>query len=104
MKLSPLKIAIVLALVSGPLEAETFAERWPQSAGVNSRPFAGAWIETSQHRAAVPPVLVTPSVLVVQDTDKPPASRHRRQAADVCTRHRMHKVVTRGGKSWRCQK
>ncbi len=23
--------------------------------------------------------------------------------SDVCTRHGMHKVITRGGKSWRCK-
>jgi len=25
------------------------------------------------------------------------------QVSDVCTRHGMHKVTTRGGKSWRCK-
>jgi hypothetical protein len=48
------------------------------------------------------PVSVPP-VVVVQDDDKPPAARHRRQR-DVCTKHGMHKVTIRGGKSWRCRK
>jgi hypothetical protein len=31
------------------------------------------------------------------------ARRHQIET-DVCTRHGMHKVVTRGGKSWRCRR
>jgi len=44
-----------------------------------------------------------PPVILMAD-DKPVASgRGRLRSGDVCTRHRMHKVVTRGGKSWRCR-
>jgi hypothetical protein len=28
---------------------------------------------------------------------------HHHERGDVCTRHHMHKVVTHGGKSWRCR-
>jgi hypothetical protein len=55
-----------------------------------------------------------PPVVVVQDEDEPPAPWHRRQRAsngtgkinmpNICTRHHMHKVMIRGGKSWRCRK
>ena len=45
-----------------------------------------------------------PPVILVQDTDKPLAARHGRLRMDVCSRHHMRKVVTRGGKSWRCQR
>ena len=33
------------------------------------------------------------------------ASRPRRRSveADLCTRHGLHKVITHGGKSWRCR-
>lgn len=49
------------------------------------------------------PVSVPP-VILVQDEDKPLASRHRRRhaAGNVCTRHNMRKVIVR--KSWRCRK
>jgi len=60
----------------------------------------------------VPPTdasTVVPPVVMVQE-DKP-ASRGRRHYAertrsggDVCSRHGMHKQVTRGGKSWRCKR
>jgi hypothetical protein len=30
----------------------------------------------------------------------PPITR----TPDVCTRHGMHKVITRGGRSWRCRR
>ena len=50
--------------------------------------------------SSVPPVVMT-------QEDKP-ASRGRRRYAEsgesnVCTRHHLRKVVTRGGKSWRCR-
>jgi hypothetical protein len=48
-----------------------------------------------------------PPVIVMQDEDKPPAARHRRHShseGNVCSRHRMHKVAIRGGRSWRCRK
>ena len=52
-----------------------------------------------------------PPVILVQD-DKPPAARHRRHhnsepgriEMNVCSRHGMHKVSIRGGKSWRCRR
>jgi len=28
----------------------------------------------------------------------------RKQPGDICSRHGMHKEITRGGKSWRCRK
>ena len=31
------------------------------------------------------------------------AHHHHHERGDVCTRHHMHKVVTHGGKSWRCR-
>ena len=29
---------------------------------------------------------------------------HGRKYHDICTRHGMHKVITRGGRSWRCRR
>ena len=82
-----MRLELALLLSIAPASAESFAERWPRPLAVES---------TSA---------VMPPVLVVQDEDKPPASRHRRQAAtNVCTRHGMRKMITRGGKSWRCQR
>lgn len=59
---------------------------------------------------APPPVIMPP--VVPQEDDPPPARRKRERHAsmassrggDVCTRHHMRKVVTRGGKSWRCRR
>ena len=57
---------------------------------------------------AVPdaPKVVTPVVATL--TPDKPVLRHRRslrmQAGDVCTRHRMKRVLTHGGRSWRCRK
>jgi hypothetical protein len=44
-----------------------------------------------------PPAFIRPAV----ETDRRP---HRIPARDVCSRHGMRKVVTRGGKSWRCRR
>ena len=57
--MTPEEMALALMLIATPASAETFADRWPHVNAVES---------TS---AVVPPVLI------VQDTDKPPASRHR---------------------------
>lgn len=52
--------------------------------------------------AKVPPVVLT------SDEEDRPAARHRRRYAEsesnVCTRHHMRKVVTHGGRSWRCRR
>jgi hypothetical protein len=60
------------------------------------------------------PVGVPPVIVMQDDDDKPPAARHRRHRksepghshseSNVCTRHRMHKVAVRSGRSWRCRK
>jgi len=40
-----------------------------------------------------------------RNRDSTPSIKHRSTAeSNVCTRHKMHKVVTRGGKSWRCKR
>ena len=55
-----------------------------------------------------------PPVVLVKEEEERPAVRHRRHhrirvasvdtESNVCVRHKMHKVYTRGGKSWRCRK
>jgi hypothetical protein len=52
------------------------------------------------------PVTVPPVAAAREVDGITPVSRHRRHAEvrDVCTRHGMHKKVTRGGKSWRCSR
>lgn len=34
----------------------------------------------------------------------PTAIRLQSKPRDICTRHGMHKVITRGGRSWRCRR
>jgi hypothetical protein len=59
--------------------------------------------------AAAAPLPVTPEV--EDDPPPPPRARAKRHAAvthqtptrgDICTRHKLRKIVTRGGKAWRC--
>jgi hypothetical protein len=60
------------------------------------------------------PVSVPPVILVQDDDDKPPAARHRRHRnsepghshseSNVCTKHKMKKVITHGSRSWRCRR
>jgi hypothetical protein len=40
---------------------------------------------------------------VVQEEEERPRRRSA-EGGDICTRHGMHKVITRGGKSWRCRR
>jgi len=51
--------------------------------------------------AVAPPLLPAP-----HDDPKPARAerRHRQAGGDVCTRHGMRKVVTNGGRSWRCRR
>jgi hypothetical protein len=47
--------------------------------------------------------------LTSAQADPAPAPRRHRHVEQVverniCTRHHMHKVITRGGKSWRCRR
>ena len=51
--------------------------------------------------------IVPPSPPPVADDPVPAAPRRERavqKSDDICTRHAMHKVTTRGGRSWRCRK
>jgi hypothetical protein len=48
-----------------------------------------------------PPLTPSPTQQVVHYVPPSPAPR---QGKDVCARHGRHKVLTRGGKSWRCQR
>jgi hypothetical protein len=45
-----------------------------------------------------PPALIRPAV----DTDR--RRPHHATARDICSRHGMRKVASRGGKSWRCRR
>ena len=69
-------MALCFLLVTSPAWPADFAERWP-------------------HPDAIDPA---PPFAIV-----PPAIVERHAPPDICARHGMHKVVTRGGKSWRCR-
>jgi hypothetical protein len=45
-----------------------------------------------------------PSATPEATSRRPKYHRIARSRGDVCTRHGMRKVTTRGGKSWRCRK
>jgi hypothetical protein len=51
------------------------------------------------------PVKVVPPVKMVSpiEQDEQPVARQRSEQ-NVCTRHGMKKVITRGGRSWRCRR
>ena len=57
----------------------------------------------------VPPVPVRiesePSRVEPPKRETPPKVRRQQNAGnDICARHKLQKIVTRGGKSWRCSK
>lgn len=47
-----------------------------------------------------------PDLTSAQDEPAPPRHKHVEQVVEhnVCTRHHLRKVITRGGKSWRCRR
>ena len=73
----------VLVVATAPAWSADFAERWPQPVAVD-------------HPA---PVVAEPVPIAAV-----PIAPPRTRPADICSRHRMHKVITRGGKSWRCMR
>jgi hypothetical protein len=75
----------------------TFQRRWEPFADSTAVPLNAVRHDRSREAAAVagtepvrPPPMSTPRHLV-------------REQADVCARHGMRKVTTRGGRSWRCR-
>jgi hypothetical protein len=68
----------VLVVATAPAWSADFAERWPQPIAVD------------------PAAVVEPAPIAVVSIVP------RARPADICSRHRMHKVITRGGRSWHC--
>jgi len=98
----------------------------PVEAKAEGRQFADAWNDTeilplkkadrfvSVSTEPIPVVVEriapdapasAPPVILVAD-DKPVTSGHGRlrMESNICTRHRMRKVITRGGRSWKCSR
>jgi hypothetical protein len=83
---------------------DLFREQWARAAGIVL--LMSAMAETMQPKAvATEKIAVAPIDKPVADlpktmTDDPRPQRHR----NICERHKMRKVLIRGGKSWRCKK
>jgi hypothetical protein len=56
-------------------------------------------------------IVVKPEKIIPTPTPTPTREKHAdaaevwevRRKSDICTQHHKHKVVTQGGKSWRCK-
>ena len=94
--MTPEEMALALVLIATPASAETFAERWPRPLAVESGTLVDKPAENS---AQVAQVLNLPPGYRRHSNE-----RQKINMRDICALHHMHKVVTRGGKSWRCQK
>lgn len=81
----------VLVVAAAPAWSADFAERWPQPVAVDPAPAARA--KTAGEAFAPSPAGFLR-----------PSNGNAGVKADICTRHHLHKVITRGGKSWRCQR
>jgi len=96
----------VLVVLAGrgaePLQkpADALADRWPHE----ERPAPkGDRLALAAPPPTLPAAVELPAAKVrAADISRPRAERPRR-ARNVCTRHGMRKVVTRGGRSWRCR-
>jgi hypothetical protein len=88
-----------------PLDTRTFNARWR---AVNDMPPAAPYIATplirdEEETYMVMPVPVPAPRPELRATPRPRSIR-KRGGGDICSRHHMHKVVTKGGRSWRCRK
>jgi hypothetical protein len=83
-----MRVLAMLLVLATPVVAQDFNERWPFRDGVESH-------------TSVP--LPKPRPEIITDFERP-HTKPRRERRDVCARHGMRRVVTRGGKSWRCRR
>jgi hypothetical protein len=115
----PAALALAAAAVSAVLvlattqrnavvENEGFVARRPQ-------PFLDRWLDAAKPVLLLsaglarmpPPVLVVPTETFAAQPPPPPAdppaAEPKKMPLDVCQRHHMKKVYSRGGRSWRCR-
>jgi hypothetical protein len=107
-------IAAMLSMSREPAPAESapvvakFDSRWEE---LDDPPLL-----KKQDRLALPVVTervpVSPLIALsvdnaaVETAPKKPVERHRHvgERRNICSRHGMHRVITHGGRSWRCRK
>ena len=93
--------AVDPALASVEAGKVDFGEMWPEMKKQDRLPVAPVRVVATER------VVVTPAPQAVETTE-PGAVRddtvpgHRR--LDICERHHLVKVITRGGRSWRCRR
>ena len=83
---------------------DLFADHWTRAAGVVL--LMAAMAETMQQPkpVATERIAVAPIDKPVAEVPKAMTIEHPRpKPRDICQRHGMRKVITRGGKSWRCK-
>jgi len=96
----------VLVVLAGrdvePLQkpADALADRWPQDVPPAPK---GDRLTMAAPPPAIPATVELPAAKVRAAGIKPARAERPRRARNVCTRHGMRKVVTRGGRSWRCR-
>ena len=54
-------------------------------------------------QSSPPPSPPTRAVAAAEEETRPARTRVQKRG-DICTRHGMRKIVTRGGRAWRCRK
>jgi hypothetical protein len=108
----PISEPPVTVALAAPAELHRFNERWPDSLKqldlldpipmlpIRMVKTENIRLETEEvSHQTDEPVEVMPMPL-----PRPRSIRKRMGARDICTRHKMHKVYTRGGRSWRCRR
>lgn len=110
-----IKTIVAAAVVSSVVVVYAVTRRHHEPSQFNSI----AWDQAVLRKAdrlrmeGEPRAVATERVIIVRPevvgSPSPPPLPKRRQVAEeresnVCTRHGMHKVLTHGGKSWRCRR
>jgi hypothetical protein len=90
-----------------PVVPIQIAERWPEeelvAAKADRLPIqtqAPLYLPVEEPRSETMALATTADI-------QPHREQHRakkQKPVDICTRHGLHKVITRGGKSWRCRR
>jgi hypothetical protein len=85
---------------------DAITDRWPEPEPLRKTDRLALPPVPAGGPAMVVPAVAPPLLPAPHDDPKPARTerRHRHASGDVCTRHGMRKVVTRGGRSWRCRR
>jgi len=86
-------------------QGDQFNDAWNESTGpVLLKAASLASTEPKPVKTVAVTPDIEPDVVVIKEEKITTKPKQHHVERDVCQRHGMHKVITRGGRSWRCRR